>query len=176
MNTVSILAVLAMLVVVIYQDFRYRAVSWLVFPLLFMILFIHASANNGIRTTGVYAIYNSLFFLSQLLVVFLYVRFRTHQSTFFFNRYIGAGDVFFFLSISPFAQLPGYILYLISGLALTLVFHFLVRLFKMKESTKDTVPLAGFMAAYLAALLLVQLQWPHLWEQFNHPVIFSFTG
>lgn len=174
MNIVLLISVIIILAIIIYQDFRYRAVSWILFPVLFVFLFILSSVTNGIQSTGTTAMYNSLFFFSQLLIGFLYLYLKKSQQHFSMHRYIGMGDILFFLAISPFIQLPYYILFLLSGMAFILIIYGIIYLLYREEILKRTIPLAGIMSAYLLAIITIQLNWPNFMDWTLRSKLFVF--
>ena len=58
------------------------------------------------------------------------------------------GDVLFFLAITPLFGSTNYVLFFITGMFLSALFHGLISL----KKKAGTIPLAGYLAMYLVAL------------------------
>ncbi|MBK7484533.1 MAG: hypothetical protein IPI72_17725 [Flavobacteriales bacterium] len=71
------------------------------------------------------------------------------------DRYIGLGDILFFLVLALGLSRSNFILFLITGLALCVPAYFL--LVRLHHSTPRTVPTAGFLAVYLAFWCVLDL-------------------
>lgn len=126
-----------------FQDFRERAISWIILPILLGLGILHAIEN----TLQLADIIGSFCFVSlQILFVYLFFVFKNKTSKIDFrNQYLGIGDILFFFVIIPFFEFYEYILILTSGLIFSLVAHFIYNLF---YKTK-TIPLAGWLSIFL---------------------------
>ena len=144
------IVIILLLIALIYQDFKYRYVLWFIFPLLiggqFFVSYISIGWDEFWRNTTV----NLMLMALQFLVLTLYFSFRNRKWINIINKYIGVGDVFFFvflsLAFSPFNFLTFFI---VSLLVVLIIYSLTVR----KKLRKYKIPLLGGMAvAYLLAL------------------------
>ncbi len=144
--------IIALLVILIYQDFRARSVSWIIFPVLIICQGILSFNVTGKQELIFNTSINLALLTLQFLLLTLYFSFRNKRLTNIINQYIGIGDLFFFvflsLSFSPFNLIAFFIL----SLLLTLIAYGITMAGKLKQYK---IPLLGSMAiAYLIVVLL----------------------
>lgn len=82
--------------------------------------------------------------------VWLYLKARYPRRTRILGRYIGSGDVWFLLLLTPLFALPLYVVLLLCGFACGLLYGTFVRIFFRKETT---IPLVTFLSLPLTAYL-----------------------
>lgn len=126
---------------IIYQDFKERAISAWTIPLLFL-LSLYLAWTDDIWEAW-FLLYNLSFIGIQLLGVSLYFSIKHRQWINVTKDYLGLGDVLFFLAITPlFAPLQfcsffiGSLLFILVGAG---IYHLSIN--KLK-----TIPLAGAMS------------------------------
>lgn len=152
----AILLLLLLLCIVIYQDFKYHAVSWLVFPLMFLLLAVPrilSSFSEWVSTSLI----NTSFVVIQLFLVSVYFSLKEKKMVNITATQIGWGDILFFLvftqAFSPFNFLLFYIF--------TLFFIVLVFLiYNIKKGVNKEIPLAGAMAIVLLFAEVARLFFP----------------
>ncbi len=129
---------------VFFQDLKYRAVTWYVFPLLtFLVgyLFFNQVSTYDFFYTSV--LYNELIVFSIMMVLFLYSKFKLKLN--FFKEAFGLGDaLFFILFAAAFPTVTFVILFVFS-----LLFSLVITVFYSKFRGQGTVPLAGLMSFFL---------------------------
>jgi hypothetical protein len=138
-------ALLLLLVAILYQDVKLRAVHWVFFPLL-------AAAALCVQKWPLYwpvLLFNFTFLAGMLLLLTVYVSLRTGKLTDITQGYFSWGDILFLLAVIPLFPFTTYMLFFTCGTFLTLLIHLLVTQIKKQE----TVPYAGYMA--LIALVYV---------------------
>ncbi len=137
--------IILFLIIVLYQDLRYRAISWPVFPLLAFTGFV----DHTLLSTFMEVMYTSLINLGFLLLIlslsFLYFKFRHVKFKEFSKKYIGTGDLLFFVFLSVIFTSPNFILFFISGLIIILILSIIIGFFNPEFINKG-IPLAGFQA------------------------------
>ncbi|TRW27539.1 hypothetical protein FMM05_02550 [Flavobacterium zepuense] len=149
----SIITTLLCLLIMFYQDVKYRHIH----ILLPIVLFI-----SGCYLTGVYLnnsnyiilIYNSLFFVLTFLILFGYMSFKNKSVTNPFENYFGIGDLIFYLAVTPFFVFNNYILYFIFSLVFSIVLYYI---FKKMYKSNATIPLAGYASLLLTAIIAIDL-------------------
>jgi hypothetical protein len=144
------IAIVILLILVTYQDFKFRAVSWIIFPLLLIVIATENFINDHSQITAVDVGVNVIFILVQVIFLTLYLSVRQRRLVKVWDAYIGPGDILFFLVLAfyftPFNFIGFYILSLLfTVLVVGIVGRFSPRL--------QQVPLAGIQSALLLMLL-----------------------
>ena len=154
MNLFIDILILGLLGVIAFQDFKYRAVSWVVFPVLLMLVVVGAFQQNSVGYIVEQLLFNFLFVVSQLLMLTIYFSIKNHKATNIFNTYLGLGDVLFFVVLAAsFSFLNFVFVYIFSLLSVAVVYLF-YRL--LKKNATSQIPLAGGMAVSLVFLMLLK--------------------
>lgn len=154
------------LFVLFVQDVKSREVSWILFPVTFVLSgFVSMYYTTFIELAiswGLNLIILGCLFLC--LVLYMFVRFRKEN----FNvwNYFGLGDVLFLIVLSINFSPFNFVLVIIFSLVFSLLMTVLTR------SKRKTVPLAGYQALFLIILVFVQKafdinpfneNWIYLW-------------
>lgn len=140
------------LTIMCIQDFRFRAISWFLFPLLFLLL-----AYRGVHYLGMYSFLktagvNVLILFIQFGIVYGYFSIKT-RSYKFVNKIIGLGDILFFIIMATSFSVINFILFEIVSLAIILVSYILLK--KTNLIKKKLIPLAGQLAALMILVLFL---------------------
>lgn len=150
METVWTIVLIITLLVVVYQDLRFRAVSWLVFPVLALAgsgLYWH---DPGWLLLLQYSTANWLFMAIQLAGIFIYLSAKHRKATDITRNYLGWGDILFLMILALFFSPMNFIaFYMISLLAVLLG----TAVYRVVVSTTCTIPLAGWQAALLLLVM-----------------------
>lgn len=149
-QTIVHIILFGLLVFVIYQDWKIRAVHVLVFPLLAgcsVYLFWQMKLDWEIL------LLNSVFVLTIIGVLFLYISIKKGKLVNLFGEYFGLGDLLFLLAITPLFGQRNFMLFVITGIFLTL----LIELVMMRKREDKTNPLAGYLAKYVIVAKAVAL-------------------
>lgn len=136
---------IALLLVICYQDLRYRAVMWILFPLLAGICFWY---NYG-QTDWTAILLNVLFVLFLLAGLTAYISVKRKQLTAIWNGFFSWGDILFILAITPLFEPIHYIYFFTFGTLITLLIHLSV----MRFTSDKTIPYAGYLS--LVSILYV---------------------
>ena len=154
--------VLFLLVAIIFQDFRFRAVSWIILPVLFLAIVairIHEDGiNNALTNT---AINFALVSLQLIFTLGYFVLIHKMKVSDFTRRFIGWGDILFFIAVTPAFTFPVYLAYMVTGLLLTLAVYSTGRSLRRQTSAPLQIPLAGLFAFYTIVLQALLLVFPH---------------
>ncbi|MFD2162280.1 hypothetical protein ACFSJU_07735 [Paradesertivirga mongoliensis] len=143
---------IAGLLFVFYQDLRYRAVYWVLFPALLGLLVLLGIQERDILDLTLSSTYNLAFLLLQLLVLFIYFSVKAGRFVNITSGYLGWGDVLFLLCIAFYLSPVNYLLFYILSLVLVLLGALLIYTFRHAQEIK--IPLAGLQAILFASLLV----------------------
>ncbi|MFT5819683.1 MAG: hypothetical protein ACI8ZM_000908 [Crocinitomix sp.] len=138
--------VLALLLIIAFvQDWKYRAISWVVFPLLLTVAgFIFWQADLSKLTL----VFNLVFLIIVIGTLFLYVSFKRGKLSNIFKADLGLGDVLFLIAITPLFMDRNFILFFITGMIVSGLVHLAIA--GGKKNVK--IPLAGYLAIYIIGL------------------------
>ncbi|NAS12388.1 general secretion pathway protein [Poritiphilus flavus] len=133
------------------QDFRERAVLWILFPLTAALL-----ATLYLKSTFLqdflWNIFTNLILVSfMILILYIYTHFIRGKA--FLNHSIGLGDVLFFYAFALGFPTFTFVTLFVCSLLFSLFFFSLAR----KRLTNKTIPLAGLMGLFLTGLMLTSL-------------------
>jgi len=146
---------LVFLSVIAVQDIRYREVSWYLFPVVFTVILIRSLSQLHFKELVFDFSLNLLFIVLQLIALFVFYAIKNKKFVNIINRYIGTGDlIFFVLLCAGFSPLM-FGCYLVATFIAALVFIIAISLFRRK--TISTVPLAGGLALSYGILLIAGL-------------------
>ena len=145
-----LIAVIAVLVTIIYQDFRYREIWWFTPPLLFIAAFFYKWESLNWEHFA----FNFLFIGIMIGLLVIYVRFRFGSNN-LFKEYFGLGDFLLLLAITPLFGFPFFIYFFTGATIISLIGHLVLTLFKEQKS----IPYAGYISSCtIAFLVLVHYQ------------------
>lgn len=145
-NILLHIALLVGLVACLVQDVKYRGIHFMLFPsILIITLFLNYRMDWGWTDVVLSASFVSVI----ILVLFIYVSLKQKQLVNIFKSYLGLGDVLFFVVATPLFSFRNYMIYFISGMIFSIVFHLLFNRFQNHK----TIPLAGYMSFYAIGLV-----------------------
>jgi hypothetical protein len=143
-----------LLLFLVYEDFKFRAIS--VIPLLMLLI---ASVLYSSCFIGLIEIFKNsalifLFLLVQYILLKIYFLVRRGDNV-IVNRRLGLGDLVFFIAIVPLFSPIQFMVIYIAGLIFVLLVHLITR-----KNSVDTIPLAGSFSIYLTLILLFGIVTP----------------
>ena len=149
MQTSLYIAGLGVLLLIFYQDLRYRGVSWYLFPV--GLIFLWASTSEELSSLSYWSgrALNLGFLVFQLALLSVYFAWKKISFRQFWKEYMGLGDVLFFILLALVLPFPFFPLFMVGSLILSL-------LLAVVAFRGTTVPLAGLQALLLAVVLAVQ--------------------
>ena len=142
-NTILIIVLL----LVVIQDFKYRAIH-VVLPLLLLVAGLakfFAQKNSGLELVTTF-----LFLALVMLGLVLYLSVKHRKVINPLKQDIGLGDIVFFIVIIPLFYVQSYVVFFITGMVLTILLHLLTG-----GKKEDHLPLAGYLSGYLLLLMMV---------------------
>jgi hypothetical protein len=140
------LIILLLMSWVVVQDFRYRAVHWTLFPLLFAaFFFMHWLAGNLGNALYHFGL-NLLFIGVQWSALTIYFSIKNRKLINILDRYLGWGDLLLFVVFAIAFQIEDFIFFLVGSFLLTLLIYLGKQLLLKKSTT--AIPLAGWLGIF----------------------------
>jgi hypothetical protein len=144
---------------IFYLDLKYRAVYWIIFPILGIAFAFLKQMQVGMNTALMDAGCNVMFFSVQMLFLWLYFSVK-HKTVYnIVNSTLGLGDILFLMSAIFYLSPLNYVSFYIASLIFALCY---VGILKLLKRGPAEIPLAGLQALCLALLLIAELCFPHL--------------
>lgn len=136
------------LAIVFIQDWKYRKIHLILPIVIFSVSFLVIPGKKYDLSEAVF--FNTAFFLITLSILTVYMSLKSKKFLNPFQHYFGLGDLLFYVAVTPLFLLKNYILFFI----LSLVFAICLQFGLKKFIREETVPLAGFSAAFLFIIIL----------------------
>lgn len=159
MLIIANLLIFVCLAVIVVQDFKHRQISWFLIPLA-LTGFVYKAFLSGDFAWKDFLL-NVGFVLIQLLLLSLYFSLKNKRLINIVDRYLGLGDILFFIVLCAVFSPVNFILFYLFSLTITLMSIVIYTVISRHQT--PAIPLAGAMAALLILLLLTNLVFP----QFN---------
>ncbi|TRW21031.1 general secretion pathway protein [Flavobacterium zepuense] len=140
------LSLIALLFVIFWQDSKERQVYWFLYTLVGVMAFALHARVIGTLPTFANSVINLILILLVVAISYVYVVLFKRKR--FLNDSIGSGDLLLFLSLSMTFATVAFTLLFVFSLLFSLLLHMI---FKNRQADK-TVPLAGYMALFFAAV------------------------
>jgi Flp pilus assembly protein protease CpaA len=142
----------------VYQDFKYRAITWYLFPILFVAAAYYQLLDNTWQNWTMSFLTNNALWIIQLLLIKGYHSLRYGKSHQFIDYALGKGDVLF-ICVMCAAFPPLHFLLLILFAAVFALLVSLPIIYFNKEKNYP-IPFAGFLAmSWMLSLLASELNW-----------------
>lgn len=159
MNSLLMMVTCAVLSYICYEDLKFRAVKWMLFPVVWILGMVHSvKLHNSFATTSIHLAVNYFLIGFNLLVLLLYSKWKNNK----LSDLMGTGDVLFLFAAAAFFSPFNFLVYCIISLLLTLLLHVLFLYHRLYPNNEKTVPLAGFQAIALAITVMAVAAYPGL--------------
>ncbi|WP_346882340.1 prepilin peptidase [uncultured Algibacter sp.] len=143
MPTAILIALIGVLIVVFFQDYRKRTIHAILPITIFLLgLYLNYSSSD---LEFIFMIYNIGFVVINITGLVLYFSIKHKAIVNPIDTFIGLGDIVFFIAITPLFSLKPFILFFILGLLFSLLIHGVFTLIKEMK----TIPLAGYLSLFL---------------------------
>lgn len=138
-----------------YQDLKFRAITWVLFP-----LYISSSGYlHYIYSIADYFILNCLINITLFILVigitYLYTLFKLKKD--FLKDAFGMGDILFFLGLAVGFPTVTFIIFFCATCLFSLSLHVILNFFRENSKKDETVPLAGYSAIFLSLIYIINL-------------------
>jgi len=138
------------LLITFWQDWKFRAVHWLVFLALALTAIFSTQQSGSFDIS--HTTLNVIFVLAVTTGLFLWLSLKEGKFVNLFENYFGFGDFLFLISVTPFFAPTNFFLFFISGMLLSAITHASIS----RSIAQPTIPLAGYLAIYLLGLKVIQ--------------------
>ena len=145
-------SLLLCLAAIFFFDIKYRAVFWWLYVLVFASSVYIALQQNTIVDWAIQSALNLGILAIQFFVVQTWYILRVKRFEFMFHKALGIGDVLFLLCPAVLFPVQFFMLFLVIGFSVSLLFHFIA--LKIFANYKKTVPLAGYLSIVLLAAIV----------------------
>lgn len=143
--------VIPFLLIVAYQDFKDREISWFYLPIIFTIALVSQFLEGNLLWLN--WLFSLVFLIFQLLAVYLYFALKNKNFKIAFtDNFLGWGDILFLVAIIPLFDFKQYVLCYVGALFFTLAFHLIMS----RNNNKLNIPLVGWMGVFYTLVLLIQ--------------------
>jgi hypothetical protein len=150
--------ILIPLIIIVYQDFKQRSISWWTIPLLLIIGGIQSYFINDWQQGLQFFLVNILFIGFQYLVLTIYFSLKEKRLVQIVNKWIGLGDWLFFIGLATLFSVVHFTMFFIFSIFLILVFFLILKNTILKQV--KTIPLAGAMSlVYILTWLFFFQHW-----------------
>ena len=147
-----IIFVLAVLVFIAWQDFKFRAVYWWLFVMLLAALAAAKYNQESWQVLQHDFTINVIFLSMQILFLQIYFSLKQCKIINLFKGYFGLGDLFFLVAIAAYFSFFNYLLFYLGSLLMVIIVN--TALCYTAKSHDKKIPLAGEQAILLALLLI----------------------
>lgn len=149
---------LVSLITIAYQDFKFRAISWLFLPIVFLMLFYikyGVGQNTLIKDIAI----NTLILILIVGCTCIYFVLRRGISLKgFLNTQLGLGDVLLLAAITPYFDSMSFMIFLlVSQFVILLGYIVIYSLTKNKKA----IPLAGLLSLFMIVVVLLNILFPN---------------
>ena len=160
MEIALLIILTCLLSVIVFQDFKYREISWFLIPLLFVGFIGYAMLNIEVGELLTYFGINLYMVFSTLLGATLIISIKNRKITNIIDTYFGLGDLLFFVVLTTVFSPINFLLFFIGSIFITALIYGSITLFRKKQVL---TPLAGAMSI----LLIISIVTEQLLSDFN---------
>lgn len=144
-------------ILVFIQDYKFRAVSWYLFALTFIVNVIYGFTlydNFSMIIRNI--VFNCGISLIIFIAIYFYalIRFKVISPRRFFNSYLGLGDLLYIITLTPVFSAEHFVFFLTLAFAASIFIYLVTLAFKRQE---QTVPLAGNMSLCFISFIIITL-------------------
>jgi hypothetical protein len=155
----------SVLLILAIQDFRLRAVHWLLFPILLILVVSDSLRNFNLREYISGTAINLMIIVIQGVILYVYYSLQGKTISHIVNRLIGTGDLIFIIIMAFAFSWTSFIFFYIAGLLFALIF-WLIRLVVTRDRP-GLIPLAGLLAVYMIILMIAGVFIPEISRNAN---------
>jgi hypothetical protein len=158
MQAILVFILIFLLGVVVVQDFKSRAISWFLIPLLFSGFIVYGLLQINAMELLTYFGINFMLVAVNLLCVTLFISIKEKRLTNILKNYLGLGDVLFFLVLTVVFSPFNFIFFYLGSILLTTLIYGV--LFLISKEKQRLIPLAGVMSLLLLVTLIAEQMMP----------------
>jgi len=144
-----------LLILVTIQDFLYRGVSWIFYPILFILFAATSVYKNGWEIAAFYFTSNLLFLSMMLTSVFIFFYLRIKNVKEVVTTRFAAGDVLFYILLCATFSSFNFLAFYTSAILLSIIGYTIYKV--INKNAKKEIPEAGIVALLLALFISYNL-------------------
>lgn len=149
----SNITLICLLILIVYQDFRFRGINWFILFLTMINMLITRLLEQPIN---IFEEAIKLGFLTiNFLVLFVYYSIKNKRITNIVNKYLGIADILLFIGICFVFSPINFILFFVSSLFIALILSFVLG--NTSTDKNFEIPLAGLVGIQLTILIVINL-------------------
>ncbi len=149
------IVLLIVLLIILYQDFRFQAVSWIFFLIGFVLTMWISVKVDYLPDIFLNVVINTLFVLFQLCIIYLFTWIKYKQRKNIFKSVFGFGDLLFLIMIIPLFSPLNFIVFFIASIIFSLLVYSIINWLRIYK--KQRVPLAGLQSLFLLVVIISQI-------------------
>lgn len=143
-----------LLLVIVYQDFTKREISWFLIPLLFLTFVSNGLLQINLEEFGWYFGINLLQLTLNLIGVTLIISIKEKRLVNIIDSYIGLGDILFFLLLTTVFSPINFMFFYYGSILISIIIYGSIKL--IDKSNKKPAPLAGLMSLMLVITIIAE--------------------
>jgi len=147
------ITIICLLGIIAYQDFKHRAVLWILFPTLGGLFIYKNVMSKDFDFSWIDILLNIGFVCFQFLAITLWFSLKHKRFTNVINKFIGLGDILMMLVLSIALPFISFVLFLMVSFIIVFIGSFIQRIISGKDIT---LPLAGYQSVLMIILILTQ--------------------
>lgn len=154
-----------------FQDFKYRAITWYLLPMIFCLLFYKSKFlyANYFALKNIF--FNLIFLIVQFVGITIYFSFKNKKFYNIVDTAIGLGDVLLLVAFCAAFSPLNFMVFYISSSVVSLIVFGLIIIFKKNKEIQ--IPLAG-MYSVLFSLLLIASYLIHPVNLYDDDLIYNY--
>lgn len=163
MDIILKFSLVILLALIAYEDIRSRQIRLVLLILSFITLLGYLSTQFSADMLLQRSFFNLVYIMFLCLCIILYISFKHRRPNFNLNRYLGTGDILFWIILVPYFDLILFALFFVISLLVSLFLHMV---FTKKN---ELIPLAGYQSICFIFYLILE---PYLSIGFSYNIFF----
>jgi hypothetical protein len=143
-----------LLLVIFYQDFTKREISWFLIPLLLILFTSNGLLQINLEEFGWYFGINLLQLTLNLLGVTLIISIKEKRLVNIIDSYIGLGDILFFLLLTTVFSPINFMVFYYGSILISIIIYGSIKF--IDKENKKPIPLAGLMSLMLIITIALE--------------------
>ncbi len=143
--------------IIVYQDYKFRGISWLLFPIGFVLFSVQFLYQRELLTQLKLFLLNLAILFFVFILLLIYFSIKNRKLTNIVDSYIGIGDLLFFILLAQCFSVVNFVLFINAALLLV-IFTYVVIGPLFRPDTKK-IPLAGLFALFYLIFYISNIFW-----------------
>ncbi len=148
------------LLILAIQDFRLRAVHWILFPILLLLFITDSLSQVDLKDYISGTAINLLLVSAQGVILFVYYSVQEKKLKHILTGILGLGDILFIIIMAFAFSWTSFILFYIAGLVFAL-FSWMITIL-ITRNNQGLIPLAGLLAIYMIIITIAGVFIPEI--------------